>query len=253
MPVSNFIQVTSQNVSEVGLFCIRNPKYPGFKLKANWLAKGNPDGLKLILLQIDNETVGFIEYVPGEFAWRPVSAKNFMFIHCLWVYPKKNLNKGYASMLIKHCIEESKKTGFDGVCVMTSEGTWITGRDLFLENGFFIAATKDRFDLLSLRFNGNSEPEFIDWEAKVNNYEGLNLIYANQCPLFIKSIDEMTATAKEFGLELKITELKTAKEAQNSPSGFGVYAMVYNGKLVADHYISNTRFRNILNNEVKKA
>ena len=29
--------------------------------------------------------------------------------------------------------------------------------------------------------------------------------------------------------------------------------MVYNGKLVADHYISNTRFRNILNKEVKKA
>ncbi len=39
-------------------------------------------------------------------------------------------------MLIDHCIEESKKAGFDGVCVMTSEGSWITGRDLFLKNGF---------------------------------------------------------------------------------------------------------------------
>ena len=60
----------------------------------------------------------------------------------------------------------------------------------------------------------------------------------------------MKATAKEYGLELKITELKTAAEAQNSPSGFGVYAMVLNRKLVADHYISNTRFRNILNKEL---
>jgi hypothetical protein len=251
MPVSKFIQVTSENVSEFGLFCIRNPKYPGFKLKANWLAKGQADGLNLMLLQVDNETMGFIEYVPGEFAWRPVSAINFMFIHCLWVYPKKNLNKGYASMLINQCVEDSKKAGFDGVCVMTSEGSWITGRDLFLKNGFSISATKDRFDLLTMKFKGKKEPEFIDWEAKAKNFHGINLIYANQCPLFIKSVDEMTATAKEFGLKLKVTEIKTAKDAQNAPSGFGVYSMVYNGKLVADHYISNTRFRNILTKELK--
>jgi hypothetical protein len=252
MPVLKFLQVTSENVTEVGLFCIRNPKYPGFKLKANWLEKGMADGLKLMLLQVDDETVGFIEYVPGEFAWRPVSAKKFMFIHCLWVFPKKNLNKGYASMLINHCVEESKNAGLDGVCVMTSEGSWITGRDLYLKNGFSLTASKGRFDLLTMKFNGNNEPEFIDWEAKAKNFHGLNLIYTNQCPLFIKSIDEMTASAKEFGLPLKITEIKTAREAQNAPSGFGVYSMVYNGKLVADHYISNTRFRNILNKEVKK-
>lgn len=253
MPVSNFIQVTSENVSEVGLFCIRNPKYPGFKLKANWLAKRNAEGLKLMLLQVNNETVGFIEYVPGEFAWRPVSAKNFMFIHCLWVYPKKNLNKGYASMLINHCVEESKKAGFEGVSVMTSEGSWMAGKELFLKNGFTHVGSKGRFDLFVLKFQETRDPAFTDWGAKAREFTGLNLIYANQCPLFIKSIDEMTATAKEFGLQLKITEIKTAKEAQNSPSGYGVYAMVYNGKLVADHYISNTRFRNILNKEVKKS
>jgi hypothetical protein len=253
MSVSKFIQVTSENVSEVGLFCIRNPKYPGFKLKANWLNNGMADGLKLMLLKVDNETVGFIEYVPGEFAWRPVSAKNFMFIHCLWVFPKKNLNKGYASMLINHCVEESKKAGLEGVCVLTSEGSWITGRDLYLKNGFTLTASKGRFDLLTMKFNGTNSPEFIDWGAKAKNFKGLHLVYANQCPLFIKSIDEMTATAKEFGLQLKVTEIKTAQEAQNAPSGFGVYSMIYNGKLVADHYISNTRFRNILNKEVKKA
>lgn len=253
MPVLSFVPVTSENVAEVGLFCIRNPKYPGFKLKANWLAKRNAEGLKLMLLQVYNETVGFIEYVPGEFAWRPVSAKNFMFIHCLWVYPKKNLNKGYASHLIHHCIEESRKAGLDGVCVLTSEGSWITSKELFIKNGFSLIDSKGRFDLLALKVKAAADPTFIDWEAKAQKFKGLNLIYANQCPLFIKSIDEMTATAKEFGLELKITELKTAKEAQNAPAGYGVYAMVYNGKVIADHYISNTRFRNILIKEVKKS
>jgi hypothetical protein len=251
MPVTKFLQVTPENVSETGLFCIRNPKYPGFKLKAGWLEKRRAEGLKLMLLRVDNETVGFIEYTPGKFAWRPVSANGYMFIHCLWVFPKKNLNKGYASKLINHCNEESKKAGLGGVCVVTSEDSWITGKELFLKNGFSLIDSKGRFDLLAIKFKGIPDPAFIDWESNAKNFKGLNLIYANQCPLFIKSIDEMTATAKEYGLELKITELKSAGEAQHSPSGYGVYAMVLNGKLVADHYISNTRFRNILTKELK--
>ena len=48
----------------------------------------------------------------------------------------------------------------------------------------------------------------------------------------------------------EITEIKTAKEAQQAPSGYGVYSLVYNGKLLSDHYISNTRFKNILKKEI---
>jgi hypothetical protein len=138
-----------------------------------------------------------------------------------------------------------------GVTVITSEGSWITGKELFLKNGFTWVDLKSRFDLLVMKLKDKPDPAFIDWEGKAKKYDGLNLIYTHQCPLFIKSVDEMRATANEYGLELKITELKTAAEAQNSPSGFGVYAMVFKGKLVADHYISNTRFENILSKEMK--
>jgi hypothetical protein len=251
MPDLKFIRVTSENIAEEGLFCIRNPKNPGFMLKSEWLAKRMSEGLQLKLLKVDDETVGFIEYTPGEFAWRPVAAIGYMFIHCLWVYPKKNLNRGYASQLIKHCIDESRKSNLNGVCVMTSEGSWITGKVLFLKNGFSLIDSKGRFDLLAVKFKEIPDPAFVDWESKAKKYNGLNLIYANQCPLFIKSIDEISATALEFGLKLIVTEMKAAKEAQHSPSGFGVYSVVLDGKLVADHYISNTRFRNILTKELK--
>ncbi|MEZ5197460.1 MAG: YoaP domain-containing protein [Bacteroidales bacterium] len=59
----------------------------------------------------------------------------------------------------------------------------------------------------------------------------------------------MKQTAKEYGLDLQVTILKTAKEAQEAPSGYGTYSLVYKGKLLSDHYISNTRFKNILNKE----
>ena len=146
-----FLEVTSENIQEEGLFCIRNPKYPGFQLKAQWLEKRRSEGLKLKLLKRDNETVGFIEYVPGEFAWRPLKAPDYLFIQCLWVYPKKNLNKGYASQLIDHCIDESRSCGLAGVTVITSEGSWITGKELFLKNGFTWVDSKSRFDLLVMK------------------------------------------------------------------------------------------------------
>jgi L-amino acid N-acyltransferase YncA len=251
MATLTFIEVTPKNISEEGLFCVRNPKNPGFQLKSEWLEKRRSEGLILKLLKAGHETVGFIEYVPGEFAWRPVAAKGYIFIHCLWIYPKKNLKKGYASRLIQHCLEESRKAGWAGVAVITSEGSWMAGKELFLKNGFTEISSKGRFDLLAIKFKEMADPTFMDWESKAKKYQGLNLIYAHQCPLFIKSVEDITARAKGYELELKITELKTAKDAQNSPSGYGVYSLIYNGKLVADHYISNTRFRNILNKELK--
>ena len=107
MNSKSIIEVTSENAAQEGLFCIKNPKYPGFKLKLDWMKKRMKEGLKLKLLKKENETLGFIEYVPGEFAWRPVKAAGYMFIHCIWVYPKKNYNQGYASLLIEDCIKEA--------------------------------------------------------------------------------------------------------------------------------------------------
>lgn len=36
---------------------------------------------------------GFIEYLPGEHAWRAVHADGYLFIHCLWVVGKSKGKK----------------------------------------------------------------------------------------------------------------------------------------------------------------
>lgn len=247
-----FLEIAPENAAKEGLFCIKNTKYPGFKLKLNWLKERNKEGLKLKLLKNGDETLGFIEYVPIENAWRPVKGGNYLFIHCMWVYPKKNYNRGFGSKLIQHCIEEAIQNKLDGVASFASKGSWMTDKALFLKNGFKIIDNKDRFDLMVYKLNESQNPEFVSWENYLSNYKGLNLVYANQCPLFIKSVDEMKATAQEFGLELKVNILDTAKKAQHAPSGYGVYSLVYDGKLLSDHYISNTRFKNIITKEILK-
>ncbi|MBN2173269.1 MAG: GNAT family N-acetyltransferase [Bacteroidales bacterium] len=245
------IEVNGRNADKEGLFCIKNPKYPGFQLKLDWLSQRIKEGLKLKLLKVDGATAGFIEYVPGKFAWRPVKANDYLFVHCMWVFPTKNLGKGYGSLLVRHCLEDAKNQKLSGVAVLVSEGTWMAGKSVYQKNGFELVDSKGRFDLLVYKFSEAKDPEIIDWEKQLDLYKGLNLMYANQCPLFIKSVEEMRQTAKKHGLELKVKVLESAGQAQQAPSGFGVYSLVYNGRLLADHYISNTRFENILNKEIR--
>lgn len=62
-------------------------------------------------------------------------------------------------------------------------------------------------------------------------------------------VEEIKETDKVKNLGLKITELKTAKEAQNAPSLYASFNLIHNGKLLSDRYISTTRFNNILKKE----
>ncbi len=250
MKNKEFVDVTPENAAAEGLFCIKNPEYPGFQLKLDWLKKRLHEGLKLKLLKVEGETVGFIEYVPGEFAWRPVKADGYLFIHCMWVFPKKNLGNGYGSTLLNVCEEDAKKGGKFGIAVVASKGSWMSSPALFEKNGFKQIETKGRFILMAKTFGDIEPPSFLNWEENLHRYRGLNLVYANQCPLFIKSVEEMRETAKTFGHELKVAVMESSEDIRKAASGYGVYSLIWNGKLLADHYISNTRFKNILNKEL---
>ena len=55
----------------------------------------------------------------------------------------------------------------------------------------------------------------------------------------------------EFGVEPTLVELSTCRRAQDSPNPYGIFSVIWNGELVADHPISATRFRNIMNKALK--
>ena len=46
----------------------------------------------------------------------------------------------------------------------------------------------------------------------------------------------MLNVAMDFEIDLKITKLNTAKETQKAPSGFGVFNLLHDGKLLFKHY-----------------
>ena len=249
------ININLKNISQYPPTCFLNPNNEGYRIKLEWLKKRFTKEMRIKLLYLENEKKcnGFIEYIPGEYAWRAVDAKGYMFIHCIWITPNKNKKKGYGSLLIEECIKDAKKEGMLGVAVISSEGSFMAGKDVFLKNGFeSVESAKPSFELMVKVLKKGLLPKFKDWEKQLSKYKGLNIIYSNQCPWVSRSIKEFSETAKKKGLKLEVIEIKTAKQAQSAPSIYGVFNLVYNGKLLADHYISNRRFQNILEKELKK-
>jgi len=247
------ISVNSENISEYQPVCFLNPKNEGYLKKQEWLKERFSKGLIIKLLYLENEKKcnGFIEYIPGEYAWRAVDAKGYMFIHCIWISPNKYKEKGYGSLLVKECLKDAKKQNKYGVAVVTSEGPFMAGKAIFLKNGFTsVAKAKPSYELMIKTIKAGPLPKFRDWEKQLSQYQGLNIIYANQCPWVARSIKELSEIAKKKGLKLKIVELENARQAQDAPSIYTAFNLIYNGKLLVDHYISSKRFLNIIDKEL---
>ena len=135
---------------------------------------------------------------------------------------------------------------------MSSDGPWMANKSLFEKNGFLMADQLERFELMYKAFGKSLKPQFVDWTKGREKYKGWHLVYSDQCPWHEKSITDLMQSALDHGVELKVKKLATPKEAQNAPSGFGTFSLLKDGRLLGDHYLSRTRFENILRQEMRK-
>lgn len=248
----NIVDVTIDNLKEETLFCVKDMATPGAVCKTNWFNERYDEGLRLKIMKDEAEKpMAFIEYIPADLAWRPVNAPNFMFIHCIYTYSNKTKGQGLGSALVKACEDDARARGMAGVCNMTSNGAWVTTKELFAKNGFEQVDARGRFELMAKQWDDSADnPSLYNWQAQQQNYQGWHLVYADQCPWHEKAVRVLEATSQEFGIELNVHKLASAAEAKSAPSGFGVFSLLKDGRLIEDHYISETRFRNILNKEL---
>jgi hypothetical protein len=205
----------------------------------------------LLLRDRNGDPLGVLEYVPGEHAWRPVDAAGWLFVHCLWVYPAGQAVGGLGSRLIQASIDEARRAGARGVAAIVSSGPWMAGKEVFLRNGFVQIAARERFQLVAYRLGSGPAPRFREIDPRWSRHRGLHIVYAPQCPYLPKSVADVSAMAREHGLKVKVTVLRSAREAQTAPSYYGVYQLLWNGRLLADHYVSGGRFRNLLRKEIR--
>jgi GNAT superfamily N-acetyltransferase len=231
---------------------VKNPEHEGLRRKNCWLKSQFRNGLRAkVLLTPDKRQCGYIEYLPGEYAWRGVDAAGYMFIHCIWTYYRRYQHQGLGRTMIEACLADAARGGMHGVVSVAREGPWLTGRELFLRNGFTeVDTAPPDYQLLARKLNPSApDPKFKgNWANKLKQYDkGFTIIRSDQCPHIAKFADEIAEAAEEnYGITPRIVNLKTARQAQNAPTPYGVFAIIRNGRLLADHQISRTRFHNIM-------
>ena len=252
IPKPRLIDVDAASFGRLPCCGIKNPTHPGRRQKQCWLRANAKFGLRAkMLLAPDGQPGGYIEYLPGEFAWRGVEATGFMFIHCVWVFSRQHQRKGWGRIMVEGCVDDARKAGMRGAAAMVRDGPWLADRRLFLANGFEpVDTAPPDYQLLVRKFDsGAVNPAFKkDWDRKLGRYsQGLTIIRSSQCPHIAKFAAEIIETAEnEYGIRPTVVDLESWSDAQNAPTPYAIFALIYNGRLLADHQISRTRFRNIM-------
>ena len=250
------IDVDAESFDKLPCCGIKSPKHTGRQEKCRWLRENAEFGLRAkAILAANGQPSGYIEYVPGGFAWRGVKAAGYMLIHCIWIYSKHHQRKGWGSILVRACLDDARKAGMSGVAVIVREGPWMADRRLFLANGFEAVDTAPPdYELLAIKFDSHAAaPAFEkDWRRKLGQYQqGLTVIRSCQCPHIAKFASDIVETAQnEYHIKPIVIDLKSWSDAQQAPTPYAVFALIHNGRLLADHQISRTRFRNIMNSLV---
>jgi GNAT superfamily N-acetyltransferase len=252
MPKPNIqiIDTDAKTIGDYGFCGFRNATQEGYKRKIDWLTRRFAEGMKFKVLHVPGEgAVGFIEYTPGEYTWRPIEAPGYLVVHCIMIHRKAYKGKGYGALLVEECLKDAKRRKTHGVAVVTSGGTWMASPGLFLRSGFASVDTAPpSFELLVKRLHEAPVPKFKKgWDRTLRRYEsGLTIIQSDQCPCVANSTKDILAACKDLHVRPTVVELKNGRQARAAPSAYGIFNIVYDGKLVADHPISATRFRTIM-------
>ncbi len=245
-------EVVDTHAGNIGGCCIcryKSGKNEGRRRKVDWLKKRYAEGLRFKVLRSRQfGDIGLIEYAPGSNSWRPVEAEGYFVIHCLMVH-SEHKGKGLGALLLDSCLRDAKKSKCRGVAVVTSSDSFMAGSDLFLKAGFVSVESRPPYELLVKKFKTAApDPRFIvEPERALKRYKkGLTILAADQCPMVAKCVNDIAEASRALGLKTKVVRVTSAKQSRELPTPYGVFSVVYDGKLIAERPISGARFRNIM-------
>ena len=245
-------EIIDTNADNLGgcSFCgNKNPNNLGYRRKVDWLKKRYAEGLRYKVLRSETfGDIGMIEYALGNHAWRPVEAEGYLVIHCLWV-KGKHKGKGLGSLLLDSCLRDAKKSKCRGVAVVTSSDAFMARSDLFIKAGFVSVDRIPPYELLVKKLKKTApDPRFIvDRERLFKRYrKGLTILGADQCPYVSQSVERIAEASRTLGLEPRVVRVGSAKASRELPTPYGVFSILYDGKLIAERPISATRFMSIM-------
>jgi predicted GNAT family acetyltransferase len=159
-------------------------------------------------------------------------------INCFWVSGQYK-GKGYAKALLQTAIDDAQAHGKDGLVTVagTAKFHFLSDTKWFIKQGFeTVEKLPYGFSLLAKKLNPEAKnpafnPSLQTGECAEKN--GLVAYYSNRCPFTEYHVtEELTKTAENRKLPLKIIKLETMEQAQSAPTPATIFSLFYNGKFV---------------------
>jgi len=239
------VDTNAENISSCSLCRYTDAKNLGYCRKTDWLKERYAEGLRYKVLRSQRfGDVGTIEYALGNQAWRPVEAEGYLVIHCLMVN-SKHQGKGLGTLLLSSCLADAKESKCRGIAVVTSSDSFMARRDVFLTAGFVSVESFPPYELLVKKLKRTApDPRFIVQRERLlkRHKQGLTILSADQCPMVPKCVKDIAETARTLGLEPNVIRVTSAKASRELPTPYGMFSIIYHGKLIADRPVSGTRF-----------
>lgn len=237
----NYINIDLDNIEKEHLCCAISDKkhQDGVTNKKEWLKERIKEGH--VFRKLDDRGKVFIEYAPLEKAFVPITGDNYMYIYCLWSSGKFK-GHGHGKALIEYAINDAKKRKMNGICILSAnkKRPFLSDPKFIKKYKFELVDKLGEYNLMCLNFNEAPLPKFIS----KNNFEekGVHVFYNNQCPYTIHCIEEMKSVNKD----LVVHEIKTLKEAKNSPILMNNFAVIKDGVYVTHELLNANRYKKMV-------
>jgi ribosomal protein S18 acetylase RimI-like enzyme len=244
-----YICVTKENIDQEHICCaISNSTDCQVASKKAWLKDRFDDGLVFLKAAIRGKC--FIQYVPAENAWTPISADGYMHIDCLWVSGQYK-GKGYAKELLELCIADAKQKGKTGLTILSGEKKqpFLSDPQFLIHHGFQVAdRANPSYVLYYLPFEPSSMvPKFKEQVKNPNITEtGWVLYYSAACPFTAKYVPLIESMARENDILFQAVRIKDTRAAQAAPAPFTIYSLFYNGEFVTNEILSEKKFEKLV-------
>ena len=244
-----YIQVTKENIEKEHICCaISSNKDVQVISKKAWLTERFEEGL--VFLKSVERGKCFIEYLPAENAWNPIEAEGYMYIDCLWVAGSFKGN-GYSTDLLNACIEDSKKKGKKGLCILAAakKKPFLADPKFLKYKGFRVCdEAENGIQLWCLPFDEDAAlPKLKECAKKPHiDKSGYVLYYTNQCPFNAKYVPVLEELAKEQNVEFKAIHIESKEMAQSVPTPITTYALFFDGEYLTNEQMNDKKFLKLL-------
>ncbi len=230
------IKLNDKNIQDEHICCAFSDKKcaDGYQKKKDWLKTEFQNGYNFQKLDVRGKV--FIEYVPIENSWLPLSGENFMVINCFWVSGQFK-GQGNGKKLLEQCKSDAKN--MDGIIAISSDKKRPFMSDpkfLKKQNFEIIDEAPPFFKLWGLKTNPKAIfPKILDSakQGVCENKKGIVAYYSNTCPFTDFYTNQLLREyAKNKNVPIEIIHLSNKEQARKMPIPWVINSVFYEGELV---------------------